>query len=544
MARISYLLQAGSTFVAVALFLTISQKQAQGAPFRVCAFSFNSPYELATIRAHLPAKDFQFIDLTPAHVFGEQPAEPLTPISLDASVAEQEDGSGWLINRCRPDLQCDIVVYSGEFAGGFFGKYGVSLNVQEIEEASCQPRCQGLFRHPREVFLLACNTLATKNADNRTPREYFQVLIDHGFSQAAAERVVDLRYGPLGPSFREALRRSFMGVPRVYGFSSVAPRGEITSTLLRQYFERKGDYAAYLSKASRDPRPNRELLAAFKQTSLVQMTGLTPLDSAAGDRAMICRIYDESHSVAERLGIVQRLFTRQDFLSFVPTVEVFFNRHLPSEFDEQERRLFRNIQSQQGARKQVVDLVHSLNVSTLKMQLAHLALQLEWISKDEFRRIALDGAKKLLSEPLTTEVVDIACELTKYVPAGARLRAEEIPEQLFWHSEGFRLLDCLSPADERLNLRLVSGLERIEESTRLWAAFTLSRRIPLQDAVLVKLTRYLNDPSPGVRDRVHWIYEAQAPLSATVWTAIRDRDPKLAKELEARMKPARSGRSG
>jgi hypothetical protein len=329
-----------------------------------------------------------------------------------------------------------------------------------------------------------------------------------------------------------------MGVPRIYGFSSVAPRGEITRTLLQEYFTRKGNYATYLSKANRDTHPNRELLAAFKPTSLVQMTGLTPLDPAAADRAMICRIYDETQSVVERLGVVHRLFTRQDFLSFVPTVEVFFNRHLPSEFDEKERRLFKEIQSQQGARRQVVDMVYSLNVSTLKMQLAHLALQLEWITKTEFRRLALDGAKKLLAEPLTTEVVDIACELTKYVPAGARLRSEEIPESLLWHSEGFRLLDCLFPADERLSMRMLSGLERIEESTRLWAAHTLSRRIPLDDAVLVKLTKHLNDPSPGVRDRVQWIYEAQAPLSPAVWMAIRQRHPGLVKELEARMKPS------
>jgi hypothetical protein len=438
------------------------------------------------------------------------------------------------MNRCRPDLRCDIVVYSGEFAGGFFGNYGVSLNVQEIEEASCQSRCQGLFHDPREVFLLACNTLATKSADNRTPREYLRVLLAHGFTQAAAERVVDLRYGPLGPSFRESLRRSFMGVPRIYGFSSVAPRGEVTASLLRQYFQRKVDYARYLTRAERDTKRNNELLASFAGTSLVQMTGLTPLETAAGDRALVCRIYDDTQTVVERLRIVQQVFVRPDFLSFVPTVEVFLSRHAPETLRGEERQLFMAIQSLEAPRRQMIDLLYSLNVSALKMQIAHLAQQFAWITADEYRRLAVEGAKQLLAEPLSTEVVDIACELTKYVPAGAGLRSEEIPEQAFGHSEGFRMLDCLAPADARLSARMLVGFESIDESTRRWAAYALSRRVPLDDTVLKEVARRLTDPCVDVRDRARGIFEAQVPLSADVLAKVRERDPALAKTLEAR----------
>jgi hypothetical protein len=382
--------------------------------------------------------------------------------------------------------------------------------------------------------LLACNTLATKGADNRTPREYLQVLLAHGFSRAAAERVVDLRYGPLGPSFRESLRRSFMGVPRIYGFSSVAPRGEVTASLLRQYFHRKGDYARYLTRAQRDTKANKELLASFAGTSLVQMTGLTPLETAAADRALVCRIYDDTQTAVERLRIVQQLFARGDFLSFVPTIEVFFSRHAPETLRGEERRLFKEIQLLDVPRRQMLDLMYSLNVSALKMQIAHLAMQFAWITADEYRRLAVEGAKQLLAEPLSSEVVDIACELTKYVPAGARLRSEEIPEQLFWHSEGFRLLDCLSPADARLTTRMLVGFESIDESTRRWTAYALSRRLPLDDPVLKVVARRLSDPSADVRDRARGIFEAQVPLSADVLAAIRQRDPALAKTLEAR----------
>ena len=54
-----------------------------------------------------------------------------------------------------------MVVLTAEFAGRFFGSCGRSLSLQEMEEASCKARCDGLFHEPTEVFLLACNTLAT-----------------------------------------------------------------------------------------------------------------------------------------------------------------------------------------------------------------------------------------------------------------------------------------------------------------------------------------------------------------------------------------------
>jgi hypothetical protein len=521
----------GRLAASIAALLLTLVGEVRAAQFRVCTFAFHSPHELAAIKSELSPQDFEFIELSPTHVFGHQSGEPG---SSAAPAPGAGAAPGWLMNRCRPDLRCDIVVFSGEFAAGFFGNYGVSLNVQEIEEASCRARCQGLFHHPREVFLLACNTLATKDADNRTPSEYFQVLLAHGFSRAAAERVVELRYGPLGPSFRESLRRSFMGVPRIYGFSSVSPRGEVTASLLRRYFQRKGDYARYLMRAQRDSKPNKELLASFARTSLVQMTGLTPLEPAAADRALVCRIYDDTQTVVERLRIVQQLFARNDFLSFVPTIEVFFSRHAPETLRGEERRLYMEIQQLEAPRRQMLALMYSLNASALKMQIAHLALQLAWITPEEYRRLAVEGAKQLLAEPLSSEVVDTACELIKYVPAGVGLRSEDIPEQLFWHSEGFRLLDCLSPADARLSARMLAGLDRLDESTRRWAAYALSHRLPLDDSVLKALARRLTDPCADVRDRVQGIFEAQLPLSADVLAAIRERDPALAKTLEAR----------
>ena len=295
-----------------------------------------------------------------------------------------------------------------------------------MEEASCQARCAGLFRRPLEVFLLACNTLATKDEDARTPEQYLQVLLDHDFDRAAAERVVELRYGPLGPSFRESLRRIFAGVPRIYGFSSVAPRGEYTAPMLARYLRATPDYAAALRIRRATRRRNRALLSAFKGTSLTQTVGLTPTEPGAIDRTHICALYDETRPLAERLRIAYGLLVRPDALRFVPTVEVFLSRHPSEQFSPVERSIFAEIQHLDAARHDVLEIVRQLDVSALKLELAHFAVLVGWLDQDEFHAMAVDAAHQLLEQHLSAEVVDIMCAITKHESLRADFDADDI----------------------------------------------------------------------------------------------------------------------
>src|SRR5262249_34038471 len=151
--------------------------EAHARRLKVCAFSFNGPEELEVFKSRLPADEFELLDLSPRPRRGPSAAPPPEAGSSDS------EAPPWLPPMCGNDLQCDLVVFSAEFAGRFFGRSGQSLSLQEMEEASCQARCTGLFHSPREVFLLGCNTLATKDEDQRTPAQYLQVLIDHGFDR-------------------------------------------------------------------------------------------------------------------------------------------------------------------------------------------------------------------------------------------------------------------------------------------------------------------------------------------------------------------------
>ncbi len=491
---------------------------------QVCAFSFSGPDEIRVFEERLPPADFDVVDLSPHQL-------PATMSPAATPSDELGPASPWLFDLCRPDLRCDVVVFSAEFAGKFFGAYGQALSLADMEEASCQARCDGLFHHPREVFLLGCNTLATKAQDTRTPDEYLQVLLAHGFDRATAERVVGTRYGPLGPSFRESLRRVFMGVPRLYGFTSVAPAGDHTAPLLERYFAAKGDYRRYLEQADRSTARNAELLAAFRGTGLVQAAGLAEDEPAATDRDLVCRLHDEREPVTTRLRVITDLMQRDDILSFVPAIQRFIDRHPAEQLTGEEGRLFDRIRHSAAAREQVLGLVHELDVSALQLELANFASHLGWLEPDAFRALAVDGARQLLHQPLTSDVVDVVCAISRHVPLGSDFTADDLGGAVFEHAEGLRLVDCLSPADARVSDRLLGCLDSPDQSMRLWAAYALSHRLPLDDAILVRLAGELHDPSSDLQARVRWIFTAQAPLSETVRRAIAIRDPTLADAL-------------
>ncbi len=458
--------------------------------------------------------------------------EHLAPPSFDTVRLgpSSPDERDWLAAACRRGVRCDVVVVSGEFGGRFFGDRGFSLGLEELEEASCDPACAGIFRAPREVFLFACNTLATKDQDERTPRQYLRVLLDHGFDQGQAERVVQMRYGPVGPSFRESLRRAFPGVPRLYGFSSVAPRGATTSPMLDRYFRAVGDYADHLARVDGSTSRNAALESAFAHTSFVQATGLGPDEPGARDRDTVCRLHDDHVSVRDRLETAATVMARPDFPAFLPTMETFFAHHPPEAFDDDERDVFARMRASGPAREQVLRLTRELDVSALKLEVAHFARHMEWLSADEFRGMAVDGSRTLLGRLLTSEIVDVECEIAKHAPVGDAIRSDDLPGAVFASAEGLRLVDCVRAADERVSRRIAAALTDDDASTRLWAAYALSRRLPLSDAVLLRVTERLTDRTPGMRERLHWILANQPHSSRSVRTAAVARDPELARQ--------------
>jgi hypothetical protein len=304
-------------------------------------------------------------------------------------------------------------------------------------------------------------------------------------------------------------------VPRIYGFSSVAPRGEITAPMLARYLRGQGDYAGKLRRIGRDSGRNGALLASFKGTALTQTKGLTPSEAAAAERKDICALYDESRSVLERLRIAYGFLLRGDALRFVPTLQVFLARHPEPTLSALERSVLSEIRNLEGAREAVMGLVDRLNVSALKLELAHFASLVGWLHPRELHALAKDAATQLLREKLTNEVVDIMCEITKHASLRRDFTLADIPDGVYGQPDGLRLVACMAPADRRIARRVVKALRTDDLDQRLWAAHALTRLRPSDPDLLDGLVPYLRDPSPEVAVRINWLLLANGRREAT-----------------------------
>jgi hypothetical protein len=503
-------------FAAALAAVVLLTSDAQASRLKVCTFAFNAPDEIEVFKRRLPAHDFEILD------FSKRFAER-SPSSTAVSR---------LVDICSPDLKCDIVVYSAEFAGRFFGERGTSIGIHELEEASCHPSCRGLFHDPSEVFLLGCNTLATKDRDERTPAEYRDVLLRHGFDPASAEHAVQLRYGPLGPSFRQSVRRIFAGVPRIYGFDSVAPRAQVSATLLESYFGRIGNYARYLSVTKDSTQRNSPLHAAYAKANFTQLSGLQASEPAERDGQLLCALYDEHRTVGFRLRIIESLSQRSDFLAYVPTMKVFFARHPPATLSGPDRKTLSAVTNQRAARDRVLRLVRDSDMSAVTIDLAQLAYQLNWMTRGEFNRLALQWTRKAIALP-TSDAVDVSCELAQLVPLGSQLAPKDFPSRLYRDPEGVRLLDCLAPPHPEVSEQLAKALDGGTAALRLWITYALSRRGDLSDDVLLTLANHVDDGSAELRDGLRWVMSKHTPLPREVREVVAARNPELAGELGA-----------
>ena len=301
---------ASMTFVAAlsrppllgALLLALTWTAAgQAQQVRVCAFGFNSHDELAVLRSHLPPGEFDFVDFSADLVAAQNARSARLTAAAAAGQSVEDDAAPWLLNLCRPDLQCDITIYSGEFAGRFFGRYGSSMSLQEMEEASCQTRCQGLFHTPRRSSCSPATPwrqkIATAALRESTSRCFWTTALTAlrqrtwwSCATARWDRASGNRSDGSSwecPASMDSPRSLHAESGRHLACASTSSPRAIT--------------AGYLKRAFGDTKPNKKLLAAFRGTSLVQMSGMTPSEPGAAGRDLVCGVYDDTRTVAQRL---------------------------------------------------------------------------------------------------------------------------------------------------------------------------------------------------------------------------------------------------
>lgn len=411
----------------------------------VCSITINSNDEINAMKSALSPKEFQFIELTEL-----RDTDLKTNVNGIKSESERRSDS-WLRNSCQSGIRCDVLVISGHFGGDFFGKSDIILALSSIEEASCDSKCTGIFHFPKEVFLFGCNTLAGKKRDHRTPEEYLNVLMSDGFSRSQAEQVVAYRYSSLGQSFHDRMSRSFAKVPRIYGFSSVAPVGNVSAPFFLQYLKKKGPvYSKYLNAI--DEKQNFDLLNVFRSTSMTQTKGVDDRR-----RTPICYINDPQGKTLEKLKYIQQIFQTGGVLEMAPYFVNFFKNLFDKQLTQDEYEVLDQIRNDRQSAKSLEDIIRTPWPGLLKPQIDILNLMrtLDWISPAEYSKAS---AYLILNRIYTASSIDFSikdqiCSLQVQVKT---VDVKKIPEK-FWHNNDFlNTLGCLKPS----NIEVANELKR------------------------------------------------------------------------------------
>jgi hypothetical protein len=229
----------------------------------VCTITVNSANEKDVFRKYLPDDQYQFVELV------------------------ERGRPDWLASACQQGVRCDLLVISGHFDGStvFYSDQVAAsefLPVAEMERASCSNSCPGLFSQLKEVYLFGCNTLNAESIRSMSS-EVGRSLVRAGYSPADAERLarkLDQRHGE---SSRDRMRRIFMNVPVIYGFSSVAPLGPTAGTLLDRYLHSSSNSEIGNGHA------NSRLLGHFATESMIAVRGLGESDPGATYRREACQ---------------------------------------------------------------------------------------------------------------------------------------------------------------------------------------------------------------------------------------------------------------
>jgi hypothetical protein len=180
----------------------------------VCAMTFNSENERQVFQKNLAPLGYDVVELTP----------------------DSKDPN-WFSRSCNSQIKCDILLMSGHFGGLFFGEGAKpsTLAVSELTAARENNSC-GNILDAQAVYLMGCNTLASKTPDHRTIYDYLRVLIYDGFPLNLAEGVASARYLQFGQSMSEKMSHIFSNSKLIAGFDSTGPLGAQAAPLLQKAF--------------------------------------------------------------------------------------------------------------------------------------------------------------------------------------------------------------------------------------------------------------------------------------------------------------------
>lgn len=361
---------------------------AAATPKTVCTITVNSPDEKETFRRHLPPGDYRFVELV------------------------ERGRKDWLASACEQKVSCDVLIISGHFDGGdefYTDRYDVneSLSVDEMERASCNGSCPGVFANLKEVYLFGCNTLQAEPHQLASP-EIARALIRSGHSPAEAARLSAALGEQYGASNRDKMREIFTHVPVIYGFSSKAPLGRYAGPVLEKYFQ--GTPVPEIGSG----QPSAKLLALFSGVSMTQTPGLRDDDPQARARADSCHFVDDRLSTAQKVAFVHEMLQRDmaEVRMNFAQVEHFIAGITPAQrFERGTAAAFAAIAADRAARERYLTFARDADDPAVRTRMMALARHFGWLTlaQEESEFVAMLAAR-IAQGTLGRPEVGLACE--------------------------------------------------------------------------------------------------------------------------------------
>jgi hypothetical protein len=357
----------------------------------VCTVTVNSPDEKEVFRRHLPASQYEFVELV------------------------ERGRPDWLASSCQAATRCDVLIVSGHFDGDdeFFSDRVEAhefVTVSELERNACSASCPGLFSRLKEVYLFGCNTLnprAQSSASAEAVHESVRMRRAHGEADPAPMLLADAGHGQ---SSLARMRQLFAGVPVIYGFASNAPLGPVAARTLERHFAKRKPRVG-------TGRPDRNLLRAFSAFSMTSAPGLCAGDPAMAARADMCRFADDRIPLAGKLDFVHGLMRRDDGSAMRYLDRI---RRLAGSLDETARRepaVARELAeiAQDGAtRERFLALEREAAQAPSRVRLVNLARNLGWLSEDQrWQELALMLGELQSRKSVGISEIDLACRLNE-----------------------------------------------------------------------------------------------------------------------------------
>ena len=302
-------------------------------------------------------------------------------------------GGDWFKKACQSGIRCDQLLISGHFTdrfGGTSAADGVrrSLKMDDMERMGCQNTCDGILDHPYEVFLLGCNTLATKAPDNRSPDEYLKHLLEEGVSKGTAELITEARYGRTGEDNRSRVERAFRGQRKMlYGFTARGPSGATIDRMLREYFQKKPlltslTRAQAMRTVGQVEALNTQLAQSLSLTAFAQC-GAGGEDSERDTR--ICALRTPSNSIDRRISVIEDALTESDWIKYIPAINNFFRQNPIEKMTPAQKRAISQIGSNEVIGRQVRNLARTAKYPAVRAEWEFFGTTIGFINQQTMR---------------------------------------------------------------------------------------------------------------------------------------------------------------